>query len=726
LKRGFLHIFFLFLFLITAKVSEATHIVGGEIFYDALGGNNYKITLRVYRDCFNGQAPFDNPAIITVLDKNNNVITILNLSLLSVTNIPPTINSPCIQTPNTVCVEEGLYEGTVNLPPLNGGYYIVYQRCCRNNTILNLVSPGNVGATYYEHIPGPEVVATNSSPRYKKFPPIFLCNGVPFIFDHSATDPDGDQLVYSLCAPYEGLTPSCPVLNVTGCPTSATPYPYTPVPYTAGYNGSYPLSSNPALNINSVSGSLSGTPNMNGQWVVGVCVQEFRAGNLIATHYRDFQFNIVSCVVTVVSAIQTQNQLCQGMNVNFGNNSFGGNAFHWDFGVPTITNDTSNLVSTNYTYPDTGQYVVTLIANPGTPCSDTAQQKFYVYPKFTPTFTSPAGQCITGNSFNFNIGGLYAPYTTFNWNFGSNATPATSTAQSPTAINYSVAGTKTIKVIMRQAICYDTLQGNVVVYQKPLANFNSTPVSACDPAVVTISNTSGSNAPTTYFWEFSDGQWSTDKDPTHTFSPSGVYSVTLTIITNLGCIDTSKFVVPNYVTVHPKPVANFSFTPTDATIFDPDIYFTDLSQNSVAWTYYFGDGNVTEQANPVHTYLYYGDFPVSQLVQNVYGCTDTITKTVTILPEHRFWIPNCFTPGNLDGLNDVFMPSLTGIDEYEFYIFDRWGKQIFWTKNPLTGWDGSYKGKPCQEDVYVWLIKFQNVVTRRHEEHYGNVTLLPK
>src|SRR4051812_12742039 len=100
---------------------EATHIVGGEIYYDNLGANNYKITLKVYRDCINGQVGLDNPAFVTIYDVSNVVVTTLNMNLLSQANVPPSINNPCIQTPNNVCVEEGIYQSTVNLPPKVGG-----------------------------------------------------------------------------------------------------------------------------------------------------------------------------------------------------------------------------------------------------------------------------------------------------------------------------------------------------------------------------------------------------------------------------------------------------------------------------------------------------------------------------------------------------------------------------------------------------------------------------
>lgn len=710
--------------------------MGGEIYYDDLGGNNYKITMKVYRDCFNGIPPLDNPAFVTIYDANKNVITTLNLPLLSSKNVPPSINNPCIQTPNNVCVQEGIYETTLNLPPKTGGYYIVYQRCCRNNTILNLVTPGSVGTTYWEHIPGPEVVATNNCPRFNKFPPIFICNGIPIAFDHSATDPDGDQLVYSLCTPFNGLDACCPIIGTapsagqycqfppSSCPNVNTPPPYSSVPFLNPYTASYPMASSPAININSTTGFLNGVPTINGQWVVGVCVQEFRNGVLIGTHYRDFQFNVVSCIVTVLSAIQDQTQKCSGYTVNFNNLSIGGTDFHWDFGVPSLTNDTSNLVNPSYTYPDSGKYTVTLIANPGKPCSDTSTQTFYVYPMFAPTFTAPPGQCISGNSFDYTVTGQFADYTRFNWDFGSSATPLTSTLNPVNGVTYNTPGKHPVKVYVKQSVCEKTIIDTIQVYGVPQASFSTVPYTICDSAKVTLLNLSDSDVPTTYYWQLSNGLTSSDKNPTFYISPSGIYDVTLTITTTVGCVSTSTFSAAGVIKVNPSPVAGFIFTPTDATIFEPDIYFFNQSIGANAWHYNFGDGAESNEANPQHRYGWWGDYKVIQIVTNEFGCPDTAVKIVTILPEFRFWIPNCFTPGNKDGLNDVFKPSVIGVENYEFYIYDRWGEMIYKTTDANEGWDGTYKGKPCKQDVYAWMIRFKNVVTLRKEYHYGHVTLL--
>jgi len=730
-----------FLFSLQLK---AKHIVGGEIYYDYLGANKYKITLKVYRDCNSLGPNLDNPAFMTIFDANNNVKDTLYLPMVSFNQVPPSINSNCIQPPlNSACDEEGIYERTVTLTPRTGGYYLVYQRCCRNNTILNMVSPGTTGATYWEHIPGPEVAVNNSSPRFNKLPPIFLCNGMQIKFDHSATDPDGDILVYSLCTPYEGLDNCCgqvPSNPTCGPPGGCnnTPPPYTPIQFVSPYSASYPISSNPTININPSTGFLNGVPDVDGQWVFAVCVQEFRGSTLIGTHYRDFQFNVLTCNISVLAQFNDQstpiitpgnttpqNQFCNGYTLYFNNSSINGTSFAWNFGDPTTLADTSHLVNTSYTYPDTGAYVVSLIANPGKTCADTVKKTYYIYPDLKPTLSTPQPQCITSNSFSFTVGGQYAPsYTHFNWNFGASALPVTSTLSSPTGIVYNAPGLFPVSVIVQQKMCQKTLKDTVEVYPAPKALMVTDPLILCDPATVTFTNHSTSGGTPTYLWQYSDGGSSTAVNPTHVFSSPGVYNVTLTVISGAGCIDTAKLVVPGMVTVHPRPSAAFSLTPSETTIFDPDITFTDQSSNGNSWSYDFGDGDVSGIQNTIHSYNQTGEFIVVQTVKNQYNCPDTAMRTVKIDPEFRFWVPNSFTPGNKDGKNDIFLPIVMGVEKYLFEIYDRWGECIFRTKDTTTGWDGTRGGKLCKMDTYVWMITLFNEVTKREEVHYGNVNLI--
>lgn len=701
----------------------ATHIVGGEIFYDRINDSTYKVTVKIYRDC-NTSVPFEGisdggnpvtPAMLSVYTADSVLVDTFNLGVPVISVVPPSINNPCIQPPGGVCVEQGIYTYTLTLPPVQGGYFLVYQVVFRNLTVINLAAPNTQGATYFTFIPGPEVITENSSPRYDNFPPIFICNNVSFSFNHKATDPDGDQLVYSLCAPYNGQ-PGSP----------APPPPYSSVNYAAPYTGSYPIASNPAFSIDASTGLLSGKPTLIGQFVVGVCVQEFRGNVLINTHIRDFQFNVVPCIVNVVSAIANQKSQCEGSTITFTNTStsnIGNLTYHWDFGVPGIAGDTSNLFSPSYTFPDTGKYVVTLIANPNKPCSDTLKQTIYVYPLLNVSFPPAGKQCFRGNQFNFTTQGSYLPYATFNWDFTANATPPVSTLKDPMNIKFNQPGKYFVTLIAKQHSCIDTFIDSVRIIPPPLAKINNLPVQLCDPARVGFSNGSNSELPVTYEWSFSNGNTSNDFQPVQIFTPAGIYSATLIVKTTSVCIDTSMSAI-HHITVNPSPQAGFTFSPQITTVFDPEITFVNNASSDVTWwDWSFGDGNVSNDPNNSHVYETYGDYVIKQTVMNSFYCTDTLSKLLKITPEYRFWIPNTFTPDG-NKINDVFMPSVIGVEEYQFRIFTRWGEEIFFTENPKEGWSGSFRGKECEEGVYAWKIVFKNVVSTKNEVHYGHVLLL--
>ncbi len=702
----------------------STHIVGGEIFYDQINDSTYKVTVKIYRDCFNGQAPFPGihdgmspfvPSILTVYYGNNLILDTFNIGAPIVTNIPPTINNPCIHPPNTVCVEEGVYTYTLNLPPKTGGYYLAYQVVFRNNSILNLQNPGMQGATYYTFIPGPEIALTNSSPRYASFPPLFICNNVTFTFDHKAIDPDGDQLVYSLCAPFNAASSGL-----------APPPPYANVNYVSPFSGSNPISANPAFSINPTTGVLTGKPNLTGQFVVGVCVQEFRGNTLINTHLRDFQFNVLPCIVDIVSAYANQKSECEGSTITFTNSTstnISGINYHWDFGDLTILSDTSDASNPTYTYQDTGKYEVLLIANPSKSCSDTAIQTIYVYPKLEINFPPENKQCFKNNSFNFSAQGVYLPYATFNWDFSSSATPNTSTLKNPVNVTYNQPGKYFVTLIAKEHTCIDTFIDSVRVIVPPTAKINNFPSVWCDPATVAFSNGSSSDLPVTYEWLFSNGNTSKAFEPIQIFTPPGIYSATLIVKTASVCIDTSIASIHNII-VNPTPQANFIFTPTVTTIFDPEIFFEDASSADViTWHYDFGDGSSSTFFNEKHTYTLPGTYGLNETVTNKYGCSDHIKKEIKILPEFRFWAPNAFTPDeNL--LNDYFMPIAIGVTDYQFDVFSRWGELIYSTKNPQEGWNGSYKGKGCEQGIYAWQVTFKNLVSFNNEVHNGHVLLL--
>ncbi|MGQ0829163.1 MAG: T9SS type A sorting domain-containing protein [Bacteroidota bacterium] len=273
--------------LFIPALSFSTHIVGGELNYKCLGGNLYEIKLRVYRDCYNGVPPFDMPAYVGVFDSNNVLLQKITMVFPGSTVISPTQANPCIIPPTNICVEVAEYVEMVSLPPRPGGYQLAYQRCCRNPTVTNMVNPANQGTTYYAMIPDQSIVC-NSNPVFKNWPPLFVCVNAPMVFDHSAIDIDGDSIVYEMCTPLTGGTSSAPQPN----PPSNPPYPF--ITWKAPYSTADVLGGTP-MTINSTTGLLKATPNTTGQFVVGVCANEYRNGVLLSSTKRDFQFNVVAC-----------------------------------------------------------------------------------------------------------------------------------------------------------------------------------------------------------------------------------------------------------------------------------------------------------------------------------------------------------------------------------------------------------------------------------------------
>ena len=272
------------LLLICFKLS-ATHIVGGDITLKSLGSNNYEVTLRFYRDCSPGTAAFDNPITLGVYDQVTNAEAFqFSLPLISTQIL--VLGDSCF-TPVGLCVEEGIYKDTINLANNPNGYYISWQRCCRNNIIQNIVLPGDAGMVFYVEFPNPLIV--NSSPVFGKYPNAYMCNSQPNVQDFSAVDSDGDSLAYFLVTPFNGNASAA-----TPIPTPSAG-PYSSITWQPPYSASDMIGGVPVMSINPVTGILTATPSTLGIYVFAVAVEEYRGGVKIGEVRRDIQYQVISC-----------------------------------------------------------------------------------------------------------------------------------------------------------------------------------------------------------------------------------------------------------------------------------------------------------------------------------------------------------------------------------------------------------------------------------------------
>ncbi|MDX1653541.1 MAG: PKD domain-containing protein [Brumimicrobium sp.] len=703
---------------------SASHIVGGEIYYDCLGNNVYKVTIKLYRDCLSDGAQYDSPLPLGVFrNSDNSLFSTYSVAFPGSTLLPVEFSNPCVNPPTNICVQEAIYQTNISLPPSPEGYTLVYERCCRGPGILNLTNPESEGLTLTAHVPGTNSgITCNSSPRFKETPPLLLCNNEELIFDHSAIDPDGDQIVYELCTPYHGGSPFDPAPNPPNNP------PYNFVNWENGFNQTTPFGANGPINIDPNTGLLTASPDMIGKYVVAVCANEYRNGNLISTTRRDFIFTVFNCEITLSADIvpqeqlQTFNSYCQGLTIAFENDSYGGTNYLWDFGVTNDPNATSTSFTPTYTFPSEGVYEVTLIVNPGWPCSDTSVETFTVYESLQNYFDPPPPQCITGNSFDFEGEGDYQAGATFVWDFGSNANIPSATTEDVNNIVFDTSGYIPITYTVNWNVCSGTYTDSVFVYMEPTINFGIDAGLYCAPFTAHFKDSSAADAPLTYLWDFGDGNTSVEPNPVHVYENPGIYDVSLIIETSEGCIGQLTLEKPGLIEVFPSPIADFEVTPSVTNVFETEITFTDYSFDSDYHFYQLNDSVDTTERNLTYHFLEGGYHYPYQVVTNEFGCKDTAYRQIYVEPYTTYYIPNAFTP-NQDGRNEVFRPIVYDVTDYTFEIYNRWGERIYETNDRTEGWNGLIHGNKAPDGVYVWRMKFRNHLSI-FEEHHGHFSLL--
>ena len=701
-----------------------SHIVGGEIFYDCLGGNDYRVTIKIYRDCNSTGAQYDSPLPLGVFrNSDNSLFNTYNVNFPGSIILPVEFNNPCVNPPNNICIQEAIYQTVISLPSSAEGYTLVYERCCRGPGIVNLNDPENEGLTLTANIPGTNSgISCNSSPRFNSTPPLLLCNNEELVYNHAATDPDGDEIVYELCTPFHGGSQFAPAPNPPNNP------PYNQIVWEAGFNATQPFGATGPINIDPNTGLLTASPDLLGKFVVGVCAKEYRNGVLISTTKRDFIFTVFNCEITLEADIvpqenlQTFNSYCQGLTINFENDSYGGTNYLWDFDVDSDPNSTSTSFAPSYTFPGEGTYDVMLVVNPGWACSDTSIRTFQVYESLNVNFSVPPSQCITNNSFDFEGEGDYESGAVFEWSFGNNASPSIVNTEDVSGVVFDTNGYIPVTYTVNQDQCDDTFTDSVFVYHEPEVNFGIEPGLYCAPFTAEFIDSSLSDAPLNYFWDFGDGNTSIESDPTHIYENPGVYDVSLSISTNEGCTANLTMNKPGLIQVFPSPIADFEVDPQVTDVFNTEITFTDLSIDSYEHYYQLNDSVDTTERNLTYHFLEGGYHYPYQVVTNEFGCKDSISIEIYVEPQTTLYVPNAFTP-NGDGRNEVFRPIVFDVTDYTLEIYNRWGERIFETNNRKAGWNGRINNQNAPDGVYVWRIKYRNHKSI-FEEHHGHFSLL--
>lgn len=715
---------FLIFFLTWWTPINATHLVGGEMSYTCLGNNNYEITLIIYRDCLApGGAPFDQNAIISVYKQggvlfSNDTVPFLN----NIQQLPIVAPNNCTVLPKTVCTEKGSYKYTIHLPPTPGGYTITHQRCCRNSSITNVNNVNTIwGSTYTTSIPSMDI-ACNTNPSFTSDPPVVLCLNVNVKLDLSATEPDGDSIYYELCDIYHGGNNVNPNVNVA--PNPAAPPPYTPVTFLNGFTSSNPIPGNPAFSIDHQTGLLTGTPTQIGQYVFAICAREYKNGVLISTNSRDFQFNVSPDCQATVSRIRLSNgkivanpspvfsrsagvTICSGGTMSISNASANANSYYWDFGDPTTLSDTSRLSTPSYTYPDTGTYVVMLVVEPHTSCADTAYAKVAIYDLVQTKFNYSGNLCFAQHSIDFINQSNYSPNAKFTWDFGGNTNLGrTDTSEQPSNVVWDQLGAYYVQLTVDDFGCSGTYGETLYVYPNPIAYEIIDKVEACLPYTVQLFDSSYVFGKAQHFWDFGDGYLANDVNPIHTYTQPGVYTVTHSIRSLVGCLDSSWSIRKDIITVLPVPTSGLEITPREQSIYNPIFKLKDLSTNhQKTITYMPDDGMIENLTETSYIAKDTGTFPIIHVSFNEFGCTDTIFDSIVVISPFNLFMPNTFTPDG-DGINDLYSYSLTGVSSSRFEVYNRWGELVFKSDDPYEKWNGRLHnhGPMLEAGIYSYVM----------------------
>ncbi len=308
---------------------KASHIVGGnfEMVYSG-HGYLYNVYMDMFYDDINAQSNLldaDLTIQVGVFSKaTNNYIKDFQLVR------PVANNSDFITYTNNGCSDPGKvrtrlfrYTGSVDLTGLvePQGYYIAWERCCRNYQIINIaVDEGQVFYLEFPPVSKLGVPFVNSSAVFGQVPAQYLCKNNFINIDFSATDKDGDSLVYKMVNPMKGHTDI--YTNLDPYPLSG---PYQLIQWNPGYSATNAIHGSPPLTINSASGILSLNPADTGLFAFAVVCDEYRKGVKIGEVQRDFQYLVKDCPPTHPPSV--------GLNASNNGNS-GSGSTNWGTSTP--------------------------------------------------------------------------------------------------------------------------------------------------------------------------------------------------------------------------------------------------------------------------------------------------------------------------------------------------------------------------------------------------------
>ncbi|MGA0559301.1 gliding motility-associated C-terminal domain-containing protein [Larkinella sp. VNQ87] len=749
------------------------HIYGGELSLQATARTNYyTLTLTLYLDQANATPDsYERDIDLHIFRKSDHVrVGTVNVRQAGSQQVRYD-NQACASLRNLSVLAMN-YSTEIYLNPTTysdpGGYYVVWERCCRNDAISNIQNPGGEGMVFYMEFPAVVRNGTsflNSTPKFNFPNGEYICIGKPFQLPFAATDADGDQLRYSLVTPLAGYTDNTGQ-NTVGSGRSYATYP--DVIWLPGFSATSAIPGNPALSIDAQTGLLSVTANQTGLFIFAVLCEEYRNGVRIGAVRREFQMPVVDCgrntpppPIISYNAVETLDlAFCEGASVTLSTESDPQWSYQWQRNGSNIPGATAATL----TVTEPGDYAVvksfaTVCGNDTISKITKAREMPLPTVAITPDRELPLCE---GQSVVLSI----QPETGVSYQWTANGTALKGV--NGNSLTVTETGTYGVLATSEQE-CTNRDSLAVVVNPNPEATLTSSATAICQDGAVRLDATVGTGY--RYDWSFNQSRLDSGTTASREVAQAGTYQVRIT--DGNGCQGLSNAIT---LTIIPRPVMQFdSLAPVcvsqatgiplaaspaggtfagpgvNGNLFDPskagvglhtitytytsagicpvtvsrqirvespaDIQMPErvsvLLGNSITLKPTLQGQAMTYQWTPPD---YLSDPAVANPVSTppvstTYKLTVSSAggcqaeKSILVDVLKQMFMADVFTP-NDDGINDSWeIRNTEQFPDCEVTIYNRWGEVIFYSKGYESPWNGTYRNQKVQAGNYQYRIK---------------------
>lgn len=399
--------------------------------------------------------------------------------------------------------------------------------------------------------------------------------------------------------------------------------------------------------------------------------------------------------------ISPNTTICNGESIQL--NISGGSNYEWS---PALTLDDSNSANPIATPTENTTYTVT---GEGGECGGGGTASVTInIDDFNFSLGPDIVNCVTAEGQTLDAGEEAQSYL---WNTG----------ETTQTINATTTGDYTVNVVSPAGCDYSD-EISLINSQAPTPAFSTPNNVSCPPATFTLNDESipiESDPIVAWSWQV-DGNNYNNSSTTIGLQNSGNYAVTLEVTTELGCVET--LTIDDYLNVFSSPTPEFITEPAELSKCDKTIELINLSSDYDSLSWNLGDGIIiNEDTLSSYTYSEVSDYTIALTTVNSLGCEKTFYKQIKAEKSIPFFAPNAFTPDS-DALNEVFVPFIGCHENFEFWVFNKWGENVFYSNDINKGWDGTYKDRLSPIGIYSWKARYDG--TKDNQVKFGEIHLM--